>query len=137
VTLFDNKEGKPSNERVVELSGDMTLLDALISAEGDAPHSCKAGLCTECAVLAVSGQQNIELEAAILDPDTTAKGFVLSCSARIKGAGVSLLLGVGDAMYEDQFGSFRKDHESYQDGGSNAGNRPGQLDGVFNLNVEA
>ena len=138
VKIMDMDENKkPVNERVVELSGDMTILDALLQAGEDAPHSCKAGLCTDCAVLALSGQESIELEAAVLDPETTEKGFVLACSAKVRGDNISLLLGVGEDMYEDQFGQFRKDHESYQEGGSNSDRKPGQLDGILNLNVEA
>lgn len=137
VKILDMDEDKrPVNERILELSGDMTILEALLQVGEDAPHSCKAGLCTDCAVLALSGQENIELEAAVLDPETTEKGFVLACSAKLKGD-CSLLLGVGEDMYEDQFGQFRKDHESYQEGGSNSDKKPGQLDGILNLNVEA
>ncbi len=138
VKIFDlDEERKPTNERVLELSGEMTILDALLVEGEAAPHSCKAGLCTDCAVLALSGQDNVELEAAILDPETTEKGFLLSCSARVAGDGISLLLGVGEEMYEDQFGDFRRDHESYQEGGSNSENKSGTLDGIFNLTVEA
>ena len=108
VTLFDlDEERKPANKRVVKLSAEHTILDALLMEGEEAPHSCKAGLCTDCAVLALNGQENIELEAAVLDPETTKKGFLLSCSARIAGDDVSLLLGVGEDMYEDQFGEFR------------------------------
>jgi len=77
------------------------------------------------------------MEAAITDPETTEKGFILSCSARVVGEGVNLILGVGEDMYDSSFGEFRKDHESYQQGGSNGSNKGNIADGIFNLNVEA
>ena len=42
----------------------------------------------------------VNLEAAVLDPETSARGFVLTCSATVEGPGVELILGVGDKMYE-------------------------------------
>lgn len=42
----------------------------------------------------------VKLEAAVLDPDISAMGFVLTCSATIEGPGVELELGAGDKMYE-------------------------------------
>lgn len=43
---------------------------------------------------------NVELDAAVLDPDISARGFVLTCSATVAGPGVELILGVGDKMYD-------------------------------------
>lgn len=43
---------------------------------------------------------NVELQAAVLDPETSAKGFVLTCSATIKGPGVEMELGAGEKMYD-------------------------------------
>lgn len=43
---------------------------------------------------------NVHLEAAVLDPDISARGFVLTCSATVEGPGVELILGVGDKMYD-------------------------------------
>lgn len=44
--------------------------------------------------------ENVELQAAVLDPEVTARGFVLTCSATVKGPGVALKLGAGDEMYD-------------------------------------
>lgn len=43
---------------------------------------------------------NVKLEAAVLDPEISAMGFVLTCSATVEGAGVELELGAGEKMYE-------------------------------------
>lgn len=43
---------------------------------------------------------NVKLDAAVLDPDISARGFVLTCSATVAGSGVELELGVGDKMYD-------------------------------------
>lgn len=50
--------------------------------------------------MVTSNLENVKLEAAVLDPDISARGFVLTCSATIEGTGVELELGVGDKMYE-------------------------------------
>ena len=47
------------------------------------------------------------------------------------------MLGVGEDMYEDAYGEFRRDHESYQEGGANDNKKGGIADGILNLNVEA
>ena len=137
VNIISKVDGK-TIENTVKMDDSVTILDALRSQGIDAPYSCQAGLCTECAVLILSNQESgIELEAAVTDPETTAKGYVLSCSARVVGEGVNLILGLGEEMYEDAYGDFRRDHESYQQGGANDGKKGGIADGILNLNVEA
>lgn len=42
----------------------------------------------------------VKLEAAVLEPEVSARGFVLTCSSTIAGSGVELELGAGDKMYE-------------------------------------
>lgn len=53
-----------------------------------------------CAAMVTNNLENVELEAAVLDPDISARGFVLTCSATIRGEGVEMELGVGDKMYD-------------------------------------
>ena len=111
------------------------------------PFSCCVGLCTECAALVVQGQTNVELEAAVLDEETTKKGFVLTCSSKVKGEGVKLLLRQHEKMYDSQYGNFVKDHASFQESpetlekGSSGKKRGGGIldavNAVLNLNVEA
>ncbi|CAM9623717.1 unnamed protein product [Chrysoparadoxa australica] len=76
--------------------------------------SCRTGLCTECAALVEKGMESVSLDAAVLDPEVTAKGFILTCSARITGPSVELLSGQNEQMYDAQYGSFREDHDSMQ-----------------------
>ena len=44
----------------------------------------------------------------------TQQGFILTCSASIKGEGVALELGAGERMYDAQYGDFRRGHEAMQ-----------------------
>eukprot|EP00752_Nemacystus_decipiens_P010008 g8923.t1 len=57
---------------------------------------------------------NVELDAAVLDPDISARGFVLTCSATVAGPGVELELGVGDKMYDAQYGELVQGHNDAQ-----------------------
>lgn len=50
--------------------------------------------------MATANLDNVQLEAAVLDPEISAMGFVLTCSATVKGDGVELELGAGEKMYE-------------------------------------
>ena len=125
------------NSKEVSIGSKNTILDGLENAGIDAPHSCKAGLCTDCAAFIKAGRESVELEAAILDPDATEKGFVLTCSSRVVGEGVELLLGCADKMYDLHFGEFRADHESFQEKSDNKKGFFGGLDAALNLNTEA
>jgi len=124
-------------ESKVMVAGVNTLLDELISANIDAPYSCKAGLCTECgAFITQESKKNIDYDAAIIDDDAVEKGFLLTCSARAKGP-ITIKLAMGEDMYEEQYGDFRREHESFQEGGNNSKQRGSTLDGILNLNTEA
>lgn len=43
---------------------------------------------------------NVKLEAAVLEPEVSARGFILTCSSTIEGDGVAITLGAGEKMYE-------------------------------------
>mgnify|MGYP006091541065 CR=1 FL=1 len=103
-------------ETSVKVKEGVTILNGLLDAGIDAPSSCMAGLCTECAALVIEGRENVELEAAVLDEETTAKGFILTCSSNIKGP-VKMVIGVGDAMYDSQYGDIVKGYDTFQKGG--------------------
>jgi len=92
------------------------LLDALERHQINAPHSCRTGLCTECAALVTSGLENIEFGPAVLDPTVTEKGFILTCSVSVNGPGVKLELNKHEEMYDAQYGTFRDDHNQAQQG---------------------
>ena len=53
-----------------------------------------------CAAIVTANLDSVKLEAAVLDPEISAMGFVLTCSATVEGGGVELELGAGDKMYE-------------------------------------
>lgn len=123
-------------ESLIDVDESRDILTGLLKAGFDAPYGCRAGLCTDCAALVLKGRDSIELEAAVLDEETTEKGFILTCSAAVTAPGVELELSVGDDMYESQYGDFRKDHESFQNQGTKSGIAAG-LDAALNLNTEA
>ncbi|WP_445165495.1 2Fe-2S iron-sulfur cluster-binding protein [Mycolicibacterium sp. Dal123E01] len=58
-----------------------TLVDTMLSAGIDVPHSCKEGHCGSCAATAVRGEVNMAA-CDILGPDDLADGLILSCQAR-------------------------------------------------------
>ena len=94
------------SEKKLSISGADNILSGLLDSDYKAPHSCRSGLCTECAAFVEEGMENIEFEAAFLDPKVADLGFILTCSAKIKGTGVKLKLGAGEDMYEAQYGEF-------------------------------
>ena len=49
----------------------VSILDAVEAAGLDAPHSCRTGLCTECAAVVTAGIEQVHLEAAVLDPEVS------------------------------------------------------------------
>ena len=97
-------------EQIVSIPADATILSALISEGVNVSYSCQTGLCTECASYVHDGLEHIELEAAILDEEISAQGYVLTCCARISGPGVKLELGMGEILYEAQFGELVDNH---------------------------
>ena len=137
VTIIE-QDGK---KQVVNIDSDRDILTGLMKAGIDAPCGCRAGMCTDCGAFVMNGKESFELDAAVLDEETTAKGFILTCSSRVTGEGLVLALGVGEDMYESQYGDFRRDHESFQEGGSNddaaKGGLGAGLTAALNLNTEA
>jgi len=81
-------------------------------------------------------QANIAYDAAVLDPETTEKGYILTCSTRVIGEGVEIVLGKHEEMYESQYGEFRKDHEDSQKSNQKGG-LFGGITSALNLNTEA
>ena len=43
-------------EKIVSIPNDISILDALLDLGIEAPHSCKQGLCTECACKVTQGK---------------------------------------------------------------------------------
>ena len=58
-----------------------TLIDAMLQAGLDAPHSCREGHCGSCVATVLSGQ--VELAASeLLTPEDLGTGLILGCQAR-------------------------------------------------------
>lgn len=57
------------------------LLDVLLEKGIEAPYSCREGHCGACAVTAVGGEVEMEVND-VLEPDDLAEGLILACQAR-------------------------------------------------------
>ncbi len=60
---------------------DKTLVDAMLDAGVDPPHSCREGHCGSCVATVVSGEVDMAT-CEILEPDDLAEGLILGCQAR-------------------------------------------------------
>ena len=58
-----------------------TLVDTLIAAGIEVPHSCKEGHCGSCVATVVHGEVDMAT-CDILESDDLADGLILSCQAR-------------------------------------------------------
>lgn len=60
---------------------DRSLVDIMLDAGIDVPHSCREGHCGSCVATLVSGR--VEMAACeVLQPDDLADGLILGCQAR-------------------------------------------------------
>lgn len=57
------------------------LLDVLLEKGIEAPYSCREGHCGACAVTAVGGEVEMEVND-VLESDDLAEGLILACQAR-------------------------------------------------------
>jgi 3-ketosteroid 9alpha-monooxygenase subunit B len=58
-----------------------TLVDTLLDAGVDVPHSCREGHCGSCVATLVEGEVDMA-ECDILEPDDLREGLILACQAR-------------------------------------------------------
>jgi ferredoxin len=57
-----------------------TLVDLLLDAGLDVPHSCREGRCGSCVASVVAGE--VDMDACdILEPDDVRDGLILACQA--------------------------------------------------------
>ena len=60
---------------------DKSLVDTMLDAGIDVPHSCREGHCGSCVATVVSGE--VDMDACdILEPADLADGLILGCQAR-------------------------------------------------------
>ncbi|MET0703448.1 MAG: 2Fe-2S iron-sulfur cluster binding domain-containing protein [Mycobacterium sp.] len=60
---------------------DKTLVDMMLDAGIEVPHSCREGHCGSCVATVISGRVAMA-ECDILEPDDLADGLILGCQAR-------------------------------------------------------
>ena len=58
-----------------------TLVDVMLDAGIDAPHSCREGHCGSCVATVVSGEVDMDT-CELLGPADLAEGLILGCQAR-------------------------------------------------------
>lgn len=67
--------------RVVEVpKRGHSLLEAALAADLDAPHACKAGVCSTCRAMVVEGEGEMAVNHALED-DEVRRGYVLTCQS--------------------------------------------------------
>ena len=63
-----------------DMSRDQSILDAALANTLDAPHACKAGVCSTCKCRVLEGEVEMAANHALQD-DEVARGYVLSCQS--------------------------------------------------------
>ena len=60
---------------------DRVLVDVMLEAGLDVPHSCREGHCGSCVATVVSGRVEMT-KCDVLEPEDLAEGLILGCQAR-------------------------------------------------------
>ena len=71
---------------VVQVPESKSIIDAALDAGLDAPYSCLGGVCCTCRAKMTKGEAEMDVNYA-LEASETEAGFVLTCQAKLKGAG--------------------------------------------------
>jgi ferredoxin len=65
----------------VEWPRQSTLVDVLLAAGIDVPHSCREGRCGSCVCTVVSGEVDMA-PSDVLEPEDRQAGLILACQTR-------------------------------------------------------
>ena len=66
----------------LKIDGTVTVLEALLNAGYDPPHSCSSGACSSCIAKLKEGKVTMDVTHA-LDEDDITDGYILTCQARV------------------------------------------------------
>lgn len=58
-----------------------TLVDVMLAAGIDVPHSCREGRCGSCVCTVISGQVDMA-PSEVLEPEDRQAGLILACRSR-------------------------------------------------------
>jgi ring-1,2-phenylacetyl-CoA epoxidase subunit PaaE len=70
-----------SSGQSIDISGQVTMLEAAEQAGVSLPFECRSGICGQCKVRCVSGRVHMESTDA-LTPGEATDGFILACQAQ-------------------------------------------------------
>ncbi|WP_234810030.1 2Fe-2S iron-sulfur cluster-binding protein [Mycolicibacterium moriokaense] len=65
----------------IEWPPESTLVDVMLAAGMDVPHSCREGRCGSCVCSVVSGDVDMAPND-VLDPEDRRSGLILACQAK-------------------------------------------------------
>lgn len=65
----------------VDWPSESTLVDVLLAAGIDVPHSCREGRCGSCVCSVVSGEVDMA-PSDVLEPEDRDAGLILACQSR-------------------------------------------------------
>ena len=75
--------------RAIEVPPGTTLLEAALANAIDAPHACKAGVCSTCKALVTEGEVEMIANHALEDYEVE-RGYVLTCQSLVRSASVTV-----------------------------------------------
>ena len=73
----------------IDWPSEATLVDVMLSAGLDVPHSCRAGRCGSCVGTVVSGEVDVAPND-VLEPEDRLDGLILACQTRPVSATVHI-----------------------------------------------